>query len=120
MFRSETSEMLPKLEHAFQLFRTERRRIGRYPAVSRPDRHRQVRRGDETVVSAAYDDRVVILLHALFLGGSKKGSFTIFAAARLRRCSTVISNSTSVPSAMFSTCASAMYFLRMGDQQPDV
>src|SRR3954468_4149296 len=53
-------------------------------------RAREIRRARETVVPAADDDDVV-LIHARFLGGSKNGFFTTVMAARLRRCSTVIS-----------------------------
>src|SRR5947207_5180557 len=80
---------------------------------------REVRGASEAIVSAANDDDVV-RLHAFFRGGSKNGFLTTRAAARLRRCSTVISISSGVSSANHGArrCASAMYFLRSGDQPP--
>src|SRR5437764_4598838 len=73
----------------------------------------------EAIVPAADDDGIVGL-HALFRGGSKNGFLTTRPLARLRRCSTVISISSAVPSSCRGerTWASAMYFLRSGDQPP--
>ena len=78
---------------------------------------REVRGASEAVVSAADDDGVVSLHASHF---SKNGFLTTRAAARLRRCSTVISISSAVSSANHGArrCASAMYFLRSGDQPP--
>src|SRR2546421_9037968 len=80
---------------------------------------REIGGAGEPVVAAADDDGVVAL-HARFRGGSKNGFFTTCAAARLRRCSTVISISSGAPGAAQRErrCASAMYFLRSGDQPP--
>src|SRR5205085_3016202 len=73
----------------------------------------------EAVMAAADNDRVVAL-HARLRDGSKNGFFTTWAAARLRRCSTVTSISSAVPGAAqrAGTCARAMYFLRSGDHPP--
>ena len=78
----------------------------------------EIGRANEAVVAAADDHRVVS--HFLFLSGSKKGFLTTRAAARQRRCSTVISISSVVPGAAHSArrWASAMYFFRTGDQAP--
>src|SRR5262249_46384901 len=55
---------------------------------------RQVCRGNQSIVTAADDDRIVFHRHAFFLGGSKNGSLRTVAATALRRCSMVSSMST--------------------------
>src|SRR5690349_4315331 len=65
-------------------------------------RAREVCSGDEAIVPAPDDDRVVPAVaigrrHARFRSGSKNGSFLTTASASLRRCSTVISIITFVP-----------------------
>src|SRR5688500_15672988 len=84
---------------------------------------REICRGDEPVVATTDDDGVVpvrFVHQARFLGGSKKGSFRTHAFTRLRRCSIVISSSSSVPGLPSDECTwpSARYCFRMGDQVP--
>ena len=85
---------------------------------------REVRRGDEPVVPAADDDRVVPVRAgsgALPLRVEERQSAARARAARLRRCSTVTSIvELRCPAAPHgaSTCASARYCLSSGDQHP--
>src|SRR5574341_191253 len=57
--------------------------------------------------------------YALFLSGLKNGNAITLAGAYRRLCSTVTSSMTRFPglACAVSRCASAMYFLRSGDQQ---